>query len=111
MKYAYFFNLPSKVPLTNSEVYEIFTKRIKPEELNKERVCLELKAPKGLTYTIPYSDGEVTFNVISDDSYTPITIFPNRTRNTHRVASKISRLLGLTEFGGLVQTEPQNETA
>lgn len=105
------FYFESTKPITNKELYDVFTNKIKPEELEKERIGeytttkVDEDGKRTSFYGIIYSDGSVIFKFHESESKPAILINGTRTRNINRVTSKLSKLLRLDDLGGLVQVQ------
>lgn len=100
------------IQISNRELYNVFTNWVKTKELAKARIFPVITqkykdGSHGSYYAIIYGKKSATFDFFENESMPPISITDNRTRNIHRVASKLSKLLRLDDLGGLVQVQPE----
>ncbi|MBS3078988.1 hypothetical protein J4218_02615 [Candidatus Pacearchaeota archaeon] len=108
MKTRYF---TTKIPINNHDLYDMFENWIKPEEITEVMGTPASMMDEGVAFSKEYSEGHTYVGIDYNNNDALIRISGNRVRNINRVASKLSRLLRLNEFGGLMETDKEIKTA
>ncbi len=104
MKQRYF---ETELPITNEELYDMIANWVDSKELQRNKFYSDGKLPDFFYTKTYYSEGvvEVYVNKIGDQP--AIEIWGNRDRNIDSVVKRLTILLKLNEFGGLVEVQEE----
>ena len=89
-----FFYAPT-IPISSKELFDITANWVKPEEWEKEELCIYYKSPKSpyLHCNFEYKNISIDARIAGLDKDTPIIITGTNQRQMQKVASKLMRLL------------------